>query len=95
MQLSVQIRTYWGVDDALKVIAKYGAERVRQVHEKLVELARMQRLSHVSNLSGYFIRAVERFVSPDRSQWQPTADRSDEFIERYIAKQRARGAKAR
>ena len=94
MVLAVDIRLKWGVADAARLIAKHGFNLCRSAHQTMLDLARMQKLSHVEKPSGYFVSVLENSALPGRASWQQPdlscSDRSDEFIERYLARQRER-----
>lgn len=96
MALAVDIRLKWGVADAARLVAKHGFSLCRSAHQTMLDLARMQKLSHVEKPSGYFVSVLENSALPGRASWQQPdlslkrSDITDEFIQRYAARQRVR-----
>ena len=91
IELADTVQKTWGVTRALQLIDEHGYEKVHSVHERLVERQRLGKLSRIRSFSGYFVESLRSEVAPANGPERYEESRSDEFIEQYLARQRARG----
>lgn len=91
IELADAIQKTWGVARAHQLVDEHGYEKVRSVHERLVERHRLGKLSRIRSLSGYFVESLRSEVAPASGPERYQEGRSDEFIERYLERQRSRG----
>lgn len=89
MALALELRTRWGVDDGQRLIESKGFELCKLAHQHMLRLARAQKLLHVERLSGYFVQTLNSTVIPEPVEADPDP-RSDQFIEQYLERQKAR-----
>ena len=90
IELADTVQKTWGVARAIQLIDEHGYEKVQSVHERLVERHRLCKLSRIRSLSGYFIESLRSEIAQTDGPERFEEGRSDEFIERYLARQRAR-----
>lgn len=57
--LAGEMADYWKVERPDLVIGEFGLWRCQAVHRRMLYLSRRQRLSHVRNLEGYFVKALK------------------------------------
>jgi hypothetical protein len=94
IELADTVQKTWGVARVLQLIDEHGYDKVRSVHERLVERHRLGKLSRIRSLSGYFVESLRSEVVTANGPERYVESRSDEFIERYMEKKRARGQRA-
>ena len=69
------------------VVMEFGVVPVARIHRRMLSMSRKQKLNHVENLGGYFMTCLE----PSKKRTKPEAERTDEFYEQYVARQKERG----
>ncbi len=94
IELAKHLEICWGVTSSPRLINKHGLEKSTKVHERMLERLAQGKLTGVKNLSGYYVRSLESEPDPITKLENPASEPiGDEFIEKYLAKQRARGQK--
>ncbi len=86
-ELASEIAEYWNVEDSMLVVMEFGVVPVARIHRRMLSMSRKQKLNHVENLGGYFMTCLE----PSKKRTKPEAERTDEFYEQYVARQKERG----
>lgn len=82
-EVANRISEFWNVDDSLEVVLEFGISKVLGIHRRMKSMSRKQKLNHVDNLGGYFMRCLIGGAEKKKS--------GDDDYEAYLERQRARG----
>jgi hypothetical protein len=84
--IAKQITEFWKVQDSELVVLEYGKAAVAKIHRRMLYMSRRQKLNHVESLENYFMACLMR-----KKRAKPDTERTDEFYEQYVARQKERG----
>lgn len=89
--LAREIGEFWNVDDPELVVIQFGGKDVAAAHRRMKYMSRRQKLTEVRSLENYFMSILIKRVRQARSQDADKAERSDDYYEEYLKRQKERG----